>query len=76
MKVSVIGLGYVGSVFSACLANIGHEVIGFDCIQKKVDLTNQGLCSIKENGLKSLLKKQVLKRSLRATSSLKALVVG
>ena len=59
MNVSVIGLGYVGSVFSACLADMGHNVIGFDCIQKKVESTNKGLCSIKEIGLKKLLRKQI-----------------
>ena len=70
MKTCVIGLGYVGSVFSSCLADIGHEVIGYDCIEKKVDSMNDGLCSIKEVGLKKLLKKQLDNNLLRATSSL------
>ncbi len=70
MKTCVIGLGYVGSVFSSCLADIGHEVLGYDCIQKKVDAMNNGLCSIKEVGLKKLLKKQLDNNLLRATSSL------
>ena len=30
MKVSVIGLGYVGTVVAGCLARNGHDVVGVD----------------------------------------------
>jgi len=40
MKLSVWGLGYVGTVSAGCFAREGHEVIGVDSEQAKVDLIN------------------------------------
>lgn len=42
MRISVFGLGYVGAVSAGCLARDGHEVIGVDPIQLKVDFINRG----------------------------------
>jgi GDP-mannose 6-dehydrogenase len=38
MKLTVLGLGYVGAVSAGCLAQQGHEVIGVDPESSKVDL--------------------------------------
>ena len=42
MQISIFGLGYVGAVAAGCLCRDGHEVIGVDPAQVKVDLINQG----------------------------------
>lgn len=55
MKISVFGLGYVGTVSAACLARDGHEVLGVDVNQEKVDSINSGNATIGEPGLSDLI---------------------
>lgn len=42
MKVAVLGTGYLGAVHAACMAAVGHDVVGFDVDQSKIDLLSQG----------------------------------
>jgi len=56
MNISVFGLGYVGAVTSACLAQKGHRIIGVDLHAAKVAAFNQGKSPIVEPGLDALLK--------------------
>ncbi|MDI6808902.1 MAG: UDP-glucose/GDP-mannose dehydrogenase family protein [Candidatus Eisenbacteria bacterium] len=67
MKVSVFGLGYVGCVTSACLAKIGHQVIGVDVNPYKVDCINSMRSPILETGLEEMIRKMVQTRRLSAT---------
>ncbi len=55
MKISVIGLGYVGVVCAACQAMDGHTVIGVDTDEHKLDLIRQGQSPIVEKGLDDLI---------------------
>ena len=68
MRVSVFGLGYVGSVTAACLAGEGHTVIGVDVNPLKVDPLNKGVSPILEKGLDDLVQDVVERGKLTATS--------
>jgi GDP-mannose 6-dehydrogenase len=68
MKVSVFGLGYVGSVSAASFAADGHEVIGVDVNPDKVASINAGRSPIVEPGLDDLLARSVAEGRLRATT--------
>ena len=68
MKVSVFGLGYVGSVSAASFASDGHEVVGVDVNPDKVQAVNEGRSPIVEPGLDDLLARGVGEGRLRATT--------
>ncbi len=55
MRVVVVGLGYVGSVCSACLARHGHHVTGVDTSAFKVDCVRRGESPIVEKELPELM---------------------
>jgi len=66
MKISVFGLGYVGVVTCAILAQ-RHSVIGVDINPVKVEMINRGISPIIENGVAALLEGGIRKKSLEAT---------
>jgi len=68
MRISILGLGYVGAVCTACLAARGHSVIGVDVAQVKIDLINQGKSPIVEPGLELLLSDGLTKGLIRGTT--------
>ena len=68
MKISIFGLGYVGSVTGASLAELGHEIIGIDKNVKKVNCFNHGVSPVLEKGLNRLLKNNFLAGRLSASN--------
>ncbi|RVU14997.1 nucleotide sugar dehydrogenase [Streptomyces antnestii] len=76
MRVSVFGLGYVGCVSAACLASMGHEVIGVDVNQTKVDLVNDGKAPVVEERIGELVAEVVRTGALRATADVREAITG
>jgi GDP-mannose 6-dehydrogenase len=68
MRVSIFGLGYVGTVSAGCLASDGHEVVGVDPLPTKVDLINRGQAPIVETDIGEIIAATVKAGRLRATS--------
>jgi len=68
MKISVLGMGYVGSVTAACLAAYGNEVVGVDVNSNKVNLINRGQAPVLEPSLGDLIEESVRKGRLHATT--------
>jgi GDP-mannose 6-dehydrogenase len=69
MRVSVFGLGYVGSVSAASFAADGHTVVGVDVNPDKVASLNEGRSPIVEKGLDELIRETAADGRLRATTS-------
>jgi len=76
MRVVVVGLGYVGSVCSACLASRGHQVIGVDTSTFKVDSIERGHSPIVETGLAELIREGRAQDRLRATTAIDGAMPG
>src|SRR5215475_1142461 len=55
LKISVVGLGKLGSPLAACLAAKGLTVVGVDHDQHKVDAVNQGKAPVNEPGLADMI---------------------
>ncbi|WP_350002677.1 UDP-glucose/GDP-mannose dehydrogenase family protein [Pseudarthrobacter sp. WHRI 8279] len=56
MRISVIGCGYLGAVHAACMAKLGHEVVGIDVDEKKITELAQAVAPFYEPGLDLLLR--------------------
>jgi GDP-mannose 6-dehydrogenase len=65
-NVIVMGLGYVGCVSSACLAEVGHNVLGVDRDLHKVESIRAAQSPFYEAGLPELIKKNVEDGRLKA----------
>lgn len=68
MRVSIYGLGYVGSVCAGCLSRDGHQVVGVDISRHKVDTILAGASPVSEPGLTELIQASIRDGRLRATT--------
>ena len=76
MRVVVVGLGYVGSVCSACLASRGHTVVGVDTSAFKVEQISAGRSPIVEAGLAELIAEASAGGRLTATTRIAEAMPG
>ena len=67
MKIAILGLGYVGTTTAACLAKIGHHVLGVDINPEKVGAIGSGRSPVVEPQVEELL--ALGHRAGRVTSS-------
>jgi len=67
MNISIFGLGYVGCVSLGCLANNGHQIIGVDVSDIKVDLINSGKPTIVEKDIDIIIDKNFREGKIKAT---------
>ena len=76
VKVCVIGIWHLGSVYSACLAELGYSVVGVDKAKEKVENLNKGLPPLFEPGLGELIMKNIRLGRLSYTVDLRNALVG
>lgn len=74
-SISIVGLGYVGAVSTACLSGLGHEVIGVDLDPQKVASIAAGKSPIHELHLAELLSAGVAQNLVRATTELQTAIL-
>jgi UDPglucose 6-dehydrogenase len=69
MRLTVIGMGYLGLTHAVCMANLGHEVLGLDADVSKVSQAASGEAPFFEPGLEPLLRKNLDVGRLQFTTS-------
>lgn len=76
VRVCVFGLWHLGAVTAACLACLGHDVVGLDLDASTVERLNAGEPPLHEPGLAELVRKGLDKRNLRFTTDRRDAVKG
>lgn len=72
MRVSVIGCGYLGAVHAACMAKLGHDVVGIDVDEGKIAELSKAIAPFYEPGLEDLLRDVQNTGRLTFTSNMSA----
>ena len=67
MKISIFGLGYVGTVSAGCFAKDGHTVIGVDPVPAKLELVSKGFSPIVEAEIGEIIAEVVKSGRLQVT---------
>ena len=76
MKVAIIGVGHVGLVSAACLAEWGHDVIGMDDDAARIDRLVRGEMPFYEPGLDELVARHTASGRLRFSHDLVEAIDG
>ena len=69
MKICVQGLWHLGTVTAACLASVGHDVVGLDGDSNNISNLNQGRAPLFEPGLDEMIQKKINEGHLRFVQS-------
>jgi nucleotide sugar dehydrogenase len=69
MRVTAIGIGYLGLTHAVCMADLGHQVLAIDVDVEKVEKASRGETPFFEPGLEPLLRKNLDAGRLRFTTS-------
>ncbi|MEP9382524.1 UDP-glucose/GDP-mannose dehydrogenase family protein [Nocardioides sp. KR10-350] len=72
MRISVFGCGYLGAVHAACMAKLGHEVVGIDVLEEHIAMLEAGRPPFHEPGLPELLKEALSSGRLHFTTDASA----
>lgn len=59
MRMTVIGTGYLGATHAACMAELGHEVLGVDVDDNKISALRSGKVPFYEPGLPEVLERNI-----------------
>lgn len=65
MRITTVGCGYLGAVYAASMASIGHEVLGLDVDQAKIDALAAGTAPFHEPGFEKVLTESLSSGRLR-----------
>ncbi len=76
MKICVLGLWHLGSVTSACLAHLGHEVVGVDQDREVVARLNAAVAPVLEPELEALLHQGLASGTLSFSSDVREATAG
>ena len=68
MRMTVFGTGYLGATHAACMAELGHEVLGVDVDEAKIERLRRGEVPFYEPGLPEILLRHVESGRLRFTT--------
>lgn len=72
MRISVIGCGYLGAVHAACMADLGHHVVGIDVDAAKISALSDGHAPFYEPEMPTMLAKGLDSGRLRFTTDVSA----
>ncbi|MFD3511090.1 UDP-glucose dehydrogenase family protein [Nocardia sp. NPDC058666] len=68
MRCTVFGTGYLGATHAACMAELGHDVVGVDVDPGKVAKLSDGVVPFYEPGLEQVLQRNLATGRLRFTT--------